>query len=167
MEPQRQTRIHRLAQRHRRSPNAQRSLDLHNQISAFFAQPRYENVVAFYGLVNEPKMTILPVPDVLNWTTSAINIVRQNGIAQTISVADGFLGLPNWQGKLQGIPGLVLDAHQYVIFNQAQIAFTHQNKINFACSGWDEPDGNEYESCDWVRLFPLPPPGFRFPPIHT
>lgn len=116
--------------------NAQRSLDLHNQISTFFAQPRYDNVVTFYGLVNEPRMTLLPVADVLSWTTSAIQTVRQNGIKQTISVADGFLGLPNWQGKLQGIPGLVLDAHQYVIFNQAQIAFTHQNKINFACSGW-------------------------------
>lgn len=116
--------------------NAQRSLDLHNQISTFFAQSRYDKVVTFYGLVNEPRMTQLPVADVLSWTTSAIQTVRQNGIKQTISFADGFLGLPNWQGKLQGIPGLVLDAHQYVIFNQAQIAFTHQNKINFACSGW-------------------------------
>lgn len=116
--------------------NAQRSLDLHNQISTFFAQPRYDNVIAFYGLVNEPRMTQLPLADVLSWTTSAIQTVRQNGVKQTIAFADGFLGLPNWQGKLQGIPGLVLDAHQYVIFNQAQIAFTHQNKINFACSGW-------------------------------
>ena len=116
--------------------NAQRSLDLHDQISAFFAQPRYQNVVAFYGLVNEPRMTFLPVAAVVNWTTSAIQIVRQNGINQTIAFGDGFLGLPNWQGKLEGIEGLVLDAHQYVIFNQAQIAFTHQNKIDFACSGW-------------------------------
>ena len=146
--------------------NAQRSLDLHNQISAFFAQPRYENVVAFYGLVNEPKMTILPVADVLNWTTSAINIVRQNGIAQTISVADGFLGLPNWQGKLQGIPGLVLDAHQYVIFNQAQIAFTHQNKINFACSGWTSQTETSMNPATGYVYSLSPPPGFPLP-AHT
>ncbi|MCJ1312718.1 hypothetical protein MMC25_006394 [Agyrium rufum] len=116
--------------------NGQRALDIHTQLSTFFAQPRYSNVIALYGLVNEPKMTVLPVADVLNWTTSAINIVRQNGIQQTIVFGDGFLGLPNWQGKLQGIEGLVMDAHQYVIFNVDQIAFDHQTKINFACSGW-------------------------------
>lgn len=116
--------------------NGQRSLDLHNQLSTFFAQERYKNVVTIYGLVNEPKMTLLPIADVLTWTTNAIQIVRKNGIQQTIAFGDGFLGLPNWQGKLQGIEGLVMDAHQYVIFNVDQIAFTHQNKLNFACSGW-------------------------------
>ena len=116
--------------------NAQRSLDLHTQLSTFFAQPRYDNVVGIYGLVNEPKMTVLPEQDVLDWTTKAIDIVRQNGIKQTITFGDGFLGLPNWQGKLTGIDNLVMDAHQYVIFNVDQIAFSHQTKINFACSGW-------------------------------
>ena len=117
--------------------NAQRSLDIHGQISAFFAQPRYKDVIGIYGLVNEPKMTVLPVDAVLTWTTNAINIVRQNGIKQTIAFGDGFLGLPKWQGKLQGVQGLVMDAHQYVIFNTDQIAFSHQTKINFACSGWN------------------------------
>ena len=116
--------------------NAQRTLDLHDQISTFFAQPRYKNVIAIYGLVNEPKMTKLPVEPVLSWTTSAIQIVRKNGIQQTIAFGDGFLGIPNWQGKLQGIDNLVMDAHQYVIFNVDQIAFSHQKKISFACSGW-------------------------------
>ncbi|KAI9818826.1 MAG: hypothetical protein M1827_007647 [Pycnora praestabilis] len=116
--------------------NGQRSLDLHNQLSAFFAQPRYKNIVVIYGLVNEPKMTMLPVATVLNWTTNAIEIVRKNNLNALIAFGDGFLGLPNWKGQLQGIDNLVLDVHQYVIFNTAQIAFTHQNKIEFACSGW-------------------------------
>ena len=116
--------------------NGQRSLDIHNQLSTFFAQPRYANVVGIYGLLNEPKMTALPTESVLDWTTTAVSNIRQNGIKQTIAFGDGFLGLPNWQGKLQGIEGLVMDAHQYVIFNVQQIAFTHQTKINFACSGW-------------------------------
>ncbi|MCJ1477849.1 hypothetical protein MMC13_006522 [Lambiella insularis] len=118
------------------SLNAQRSLDIHNQLSTFFAQPRYDNVIGIYGLLNEPRMTALPIQPVLDWTTTAISNIRQNGIKQTIAFGDGFLGLPNWQGKLQGIEGLVMDAHQYVIFNVQQIAFTHQTKINFACSGW-------------------------------
>ena len=118
------------------SLNAQRSLDIHNQLSQFFSQDRYNNVVGIYGLVNEPRMISLQVNDVMNWTTSAINIVRKNNITQLISMADGFLGLPKWKGQMQGIKNLVLDAHQYVIFNVDQIAFSHQTKLNFACAGW-------------------------------
>jgi glucan 1,3-beta-glucosidase len=118
------------------SLNAQRALDIHGQLSTFFAQPRYANVVGIYGLVNEPKMISLPTQPVLDWTTSAVSIIRKNGLTQTIAFGDGFLGLPNWKGKLSGLPGLVLDAHNYVIFNVNQIAFNHQSKLNFACSGW-------------------------------
>ncbi|KAI9765412.1 MAG: hypothetical protein M1840_007370 [Geoglossum simile] len=116
--------------------NVQRSLDIHNQLSQFFAQPRYKNIVTIYGLLNEPKMISLPIEPVLNWTRDAFNIVRKNGVQAYVVFGDGFLGLPNWQGKLQGLDGLVLDVHEYVIFNVDQIAFTHQNKIQYACSGW-------------------------------
>jgi glucan 1,3-beta-glucosidase len=111
-------------------------LDLHSQLATFFSQPRYRNVVTIYGLVNEPKMIALPTQAVLDWTTQAISLVRKNGFNNTIVFGDGFLGLPNWQGKLQGISNIVMDAHNYVIFNNAQIAFSHQVKLNYACSGW-------------------------------
>ncbi len=116
--------------------NAQRTLDIHNQLSTFFAQDRYKNIVTIYGLVNEPRMVVLPVTEVLAWTTKAIELVRKNGIEATIAFGDGFLGIPNWQGKLQGIENLVMDAHQYVIFNIDQIKFTHEEKLKFACAGW-------------------------------
>ena len=133
--------------------NAQRSLDLHTQLSTFFAQPRYQNVVAIYGLVNEPRMSELDVEDVLTWTTSAVQIIRKNGIKQPIAFGDGFLGLPKWQGKLQGVSGLVLDAHQYMIFNPDQIAFTHQKKIEYACSGWSSLFEQSMDvSTGWVRF---------------
>lgn len=118
--------------------NAQRSLDLHKQLSEFFAQPRYRNIIAIYGLVNEPKMSALDVDEVVAWTKSAVQIVRGNGIKQSIAFGDGFLGLLKWHGKLDGVDGLVLDAHQYTIFNPDQIGFTHQKKIEYACSGWSE-----------------------------
>jgi glucan 1,3-beta-glucosidase len=118
--------------------NAQRSLDLHAQLSAFFAQPRYRNVVVIYGLVNEPKMSSLNVEDVVTWTESAVRVVRENGIKQMIAFGDGFLGLLQWKGKFQGFNGLVLDAHQYTIFNPNEIVFSHQKKIEYACSGWSE-----------------------------
>ena len=98
------------------SLNAQRSLDIHNQLSQFFAQPRYQNIISIYGLVNEPRMTFLDVDAVLDWTKTAVTNIRANNVSAVIAFGDGFLGLSNWQGKLAGLDRLVLDAHQYVIF---------------------------------------------------
>ena len=116
--------------------NAQRSLDLHTQLSTFFAQPRYQNVVTIYGLVNEPKMTALSQSAVVGWTQSAAQIVRKSGMNQTIAFGDGFLGIEKWQGQLQGISGLVLDAHEYTIFDPGLIALNHTAKVQYACTGW-------------------------------
>ena len=116
--------------------NAQRTLDIHGQLSTFFAQPRYKNVVTMYGLVNEPRMVALDTQSVLNWTGKAIDIVRKNNITAVIVFGDGFMGLDNWQGKLQNYNNLLLDVHQYVIFNTDQIALKHTDKLTFACKGW-------------------------------
>ena len=117
--------------------NGQRSLDIHNQLSQFFAQPRYEHVVVIYGLVNEPRLLSLPIQPVLDWSAQAVQIVRRNGVKQYIAFGDGFLGLSKWDNLFKNVdPGLIMDTHQYVIFNSDQLAYTHQNKINMACSGW-------------------------------
>ena len=117
--------------------NAQRALDVHNQLSQFFAQERYATVVTIYGLANEPRMMSLPIQPVLDWNTQAVQLIRRNGVKQYLVFGDGFLGLDMWHGMFKNVdPGLVLDTHQYVIFNTAQLAFTHQNKINMACAGW-------------------------------
>ena len=117
--------------------NAQRSLDIHNQLSQFFAQDRYKNVVTIYGLVNEPKIMALPIEAVLDWNQKAIDIVRKNGLKQYITFGDGFLGLNKWKDIFKDVdPALIMDTHQYVIFNNDQLAFTHKNKINMACQGW-------------------------------
>jgi glucan 1,3-beta-glucosidase len=118
--------------------NAQRSLDMHNRLSQFFAQDRYKNIIAFYGLANEPKMTALKTSDVLDWTTKAHQTVRDNGMGAYVVFGDGFEGLPNWKGQLQGEAGLLLDVHQYVIFNAQQIVFNHTAKVSYACTGWTQ-----------------------------
>jgi glucan 1,3-beta-glucosidase len=119
--------------------NAQRSLDVHDRLSKFFAQDRYKNIVTFYGLANEPRMVVLDATAVTSWTGQAYNLVRKNGISKAnVVFGDGFMGLANWQGKLQGMSGLILDVHQYVIFNNDQIVFTHQKKVQYACQGWTE-----------------------------
>ncbi|KAI1498102.1 glycoside hydrolase superfamily [Biscogniauxia marginata] len=118
--------------------NAQRSLDVHDRLSKFFAQDRYKNIVTFYGLANEPQMVRLSADAVISWTSTAFDLVRGNGYAGNIVFGDGFMGLANWQGRLTGMSGLVLDVHQYVIFNNDQIVYTHQEKVKYACDGWTE-----------------------------
>lgn len=118
--------------------NAQRSIDIHTQLSTFFAQDRYKNIITIYGLANEPKMTELSISAVVDWTTKAAAAVRKSGLQATLAFGDGFLGLTKWQGQLQGVQGLVLDAHQYTIFDPNLIVFSHQKKIEYACTGWTD-----------------------------
>ena len=119
--------------------NGQRSLDIHNQLSKFFAQDRYKNVVTIYGLVNEPKMLIIPEQSVLDWNQQAIDIIRKNGMSQWLVFGDGFLRLSQWDDMFKGIDNkLVMDTHQYEIFNVPELQLTHQNKIKTVCEGWTQ-----------------------------
>ncbi|KAF5657817.1 glucan 1,3-beta-glucosidase [Fusarium heterosporum] len=120
------------------SKNAQRALDIHDRLSKFFAQPRYKNIITHYGLANEPRMTSLKTSDVISWTENAYKIVRKNGVKALVVFGDGFMGLENWQGLMTGYDDMVLDVHQYVIFNENQIDFTHKKKVEYACDGWTE-----------------------------
>ncbi|RWA12455.1 hypothetical protein EKO27_g2665 [Xylaria grammica] len=119
--------------------NAQRSLDVHDRLSKFFAQDRYKNIITFYGLANEPQMVSLSASAVVSWTEQAFKLIHGNGLTWAkVVFGDGFMGLENWQGLLTGYPDLILDVHQYVIFNNDLIKFTHQKKINFACDEWTQ-----------------------------
>ena len=117
--------------------NAQRALDMHDQLSQFFAQPRYKNVVTIYGLCNEPKMIDLPIEAVLDWTTEAVEMIRKNGMEQLVAFGDGFLLLTKWKTMLQDVDDkMLLDTHQYTIFNTAQIGLPHEEKLDLVCDGW-------------------------------
>jgi glucan 1,3-beta-glucosidase len=118
--------------------NAQRTLDIHHKLSVFFAQPRYKNVVTMYGLVNEPRNVELDTAKVVAWSQKAIDQIRKDNITAIIVFGDGFMGLDNWQGKLQGNDNLLLDVHQYVIFNVDQLSLKHRDKLNFACKAWTQ-----------------------------
>lgn len=120
------------------SVNRQRSLEVHDRLSKFFAQDRYRNVVTFYGLANEPRMVDLSPDSVEDWTTEAYDLVKKNGVRANIVFGDGFMGLEKWQGRMTGRDDLVLDVHQYVIFNEDLIVLSHQDKVRFACKSWSE-----------------------------
>ncbi|EWC43676.1 hypothetical protein DRE_01563 [Drechslerella stenobrocha 248] len=118
--------------------NAQRALDIHDKLSKFFAQDRYKNVIAFYGLANEPGRD-LDLDSLVSWTAEAYKIIKDNGVSAIQVFSDALRGLPEWQGRLQGYGNsLVVDTHQYVIFDPALLAFKHTAKITFACETWTE-----------------------------
>ncbi|KAF4125582.1 glucan 1,3-beta-glucosidase [Geosmithia morbida] len=118
--------------------NADRSIDVHDRLSRFFAQDRYRNIITHYGLANEPRMVELEADKVVAWTEKAYGLVKGNGIGGLVVFGDGFMGLENWQGLMTGYDDLVLDVHQYVVFNDDLISFTHKRKIQYACSGWTQ-----------------------------
>ncbi|KAK2591491.1 hypothetical protein QQS21_010811 [Conoideocrella luteorostrata] len=118
--------------------NAKRSLEVHDKLTQFFGQARYKNIITHYGLANEPRMTFLDKAQVIQWTEDAYKIVRKNGMKALVVFGDGFMGLDNWQGLMTGYDDMVLDVHQYVIFNQNQIDFSHQKKVQYACTGWTQ-----------------------------
>ncbi|KAJ6127003.1 hypothetical protein N7523_002615 [Penicillium sp. IBT 18751x] len=117
--------------------NRQRSLEIHDQLSTFFAQDRYKNVVTIYGLVNEPLMLSLPVEKVLNWTQEATELVRSNGVDATVVFHDGFLNLDKWDTMFKTHPdNMYLDTHQYTTFNTGEIVLNHTAKIDIICNSW-------------------------------
>lgn len=118
--------------------NAQRSIEIHDRLSKFFAQDRYKNILTFYGLANEPRMTAIDPNSVLNWTSVVTDLVVKNGITAQVVIGDGFRGLENWHGDLTSYDNLILDVHQYVIFNNGQILYNHTEKVNYACTGWTQ-----------------------------
>ncbi|KAF2719190.1 glycoside hydrolase family 5 protein [Polychaeton citri CBS 116435] len=125
--------------------NADRTLEVHDQLSKFFTQPRYKNLVTMYSLVNEPRMVELDADRVMNWTSSATTLVQKNNFTGVVVFGDGFMGLDKWQGQLQNLDNLLLDVHQYVIFNVEQIVLNHHDKINFACGGWTQQSRRSME----------------------
>ncbi|KAK6539410.1 hypothetical protein TWF694_009635 [Orbilia ellipsospora] len=118
------------------SENAQRSIDIHDRLSKFFAQDRYKNIIAFYGLANEPANTI-PLDALTEWTAEAYKTVSGNGIKAVQVMSDSLRSLGTWQGQLTGYgSGLAVDTHEYVIFDNGLLAMKHTDKIKFACQTW-------------------------------
>ncbi|GKT66333.1 beta-glucosidase 6 [Colletotrichum tofieldiae] len=116
--------------------NLKRSLDIHDQLSKFFAQDRYKNIVAFYGLANEPALTI-PLDDLVTWTGEAYDLVRKNGVGAIQVFSESMKSLEAWKGKLDGHgDSLAIDVHQYTIFDVNVLKFNHADKIAFVCKTW-------------------------------
>lgn len=116
--------------------NLQRTTEIHNRLSKFFAQDRYKNIIAFYGIGNEPAIT-LPMDELASWTAEVFKVVQGNGLLAPQVFSDSMRGLPTWNGKLPGYDqSLVLDTHQYAIFDNGLLGLKHTEKVALACNAW-------------------------------
>lgn len=138
--------------------NRKRSLEMHDQLSKFFAQDRYKNVIQLYGLVNEPLMLQLPIEDVLSWTKEATKLVQKNGITAFVVLHDGFLNLSKWKKMLKKRPPhMMLDTHQYTTFNTGEIVLNHTAKVSLICDSWHKMISQINSTSEGYVPCPLPP----------
>ncbi|KAH7376954.1 glycoside hydrolase superfamily [Plectosphaerella cucumerina] len=119
--------------------NAKRALEIHDRLSKFFAQDRYKNIVAFYGLANEPALALDQVK-LEQWHREAIDIVVKNKVHGVPVFSEGMQGLSHWEGKYPEYKadGLVVDVHQYTIFDPYLLSLKPADRIEFGCKNLAE-----------------------------
>ncbi|KIM27156.1 glycoside hydrolase family 5 protein [Serendipita vermifera MAFF 305830] len=109
--------------------NAQRTLDYIRIIAEFISQPEYRDVIPFFGILNEPQAHSFDttLPDVIpretfrSFYAEAYKIIRTaggsgQGNGPVMSIHDGYFGLTDWVGFLDGADRLALDTHPYLVF---------------------------------------------------
>ncbi|KAJ7624681.1 glycoside hydrolase superfamily [Roridomyces roridus] len=111
--------------------NAQRALDYIRTITEFISQPEWKNLIPVFGIVNEALLHTIGRPQLTSFYLEAHDMIRGitgygEGNGPYILIHDGFDGVPNWAGFLQGSDRIVLDMHPYFAFdglpNDAPIA---------------------------------------------
>ncbi|CAE6463281.1 unnamed protein product [Rhizoctonia solani] len=101
--------------------NAQRTLNYIRILTQFISQPEYKDVVPFFGVVNEALVPTIGQDQIGAFYLEVYNIIRNiSGIGEgngpMISIHDGFIGINQWNGFLEGADRVGLDTHTYLAF---------------------------------------------------
>ncbi|KAI0341763.1 glycoside hydrolase [Trametopsis cervina] len=118
--------------------NAQRSLDYIRILAEFISQPEYSDVVAMFGVTNEPQAPTFGQENLARYYLQAYNIVRKAsgvGAGPFISFHEGFRGLNNWVGYFVNSDRTSLDIHPYICFG-GQSSAGYDTRANTPCSSW-------------------------------
>jgi aryl-phospho-beta-D-glucosidase BglC (GH1 family) len=120
--------------------NAQRSLDYIRIIAEFISQPEYQNVIAIFGITNEPQGPVIGQENLQRYYMQAYSNVREasgvgKGKGPFVSFHEGFLGLPKWADYLPNADRLAVDTHPYLCFG-GQSAATMDTYANTPCTTW-------------------------------
>ncbi|KAI0785873.1 glycoside hydrolase superfamily [Abortiporus biennis] len=137
--------------------NAQRALDYIRLMLSFAdLQPEWSNVVAMFGIVNEPLVNTIGADNVRAFYYHAYTMIR--GITGTgkdkgpfISFHDGFAGIGNWAGFLSGADRIALDEHPYFAFNGQP----NDDPVNIPATGNSALMGGKWPAaaCGWGSGF--------------
>ncbi|KAJ3557382.1 hypothetical protein NM688_g1502 [Phlebia brevispora] len=89
-------------------------------------------------LVNEPAAYDASINSVLSgfWTNGYGTVRNTSGSELKVMIMDGFLGVQSWVNFLTppSAQGVLMDTHQYQVFNYPQLQLTEPEHINYTCS---------------------------------
>ncbi|UZJ56084.1 hypothetical protein CBS101457_005404 [Exobasidium rhododendri] len=103
--------------------SAERTLDIIRTLTEFISQPEILNVVPAFGILNEPNIPVgIGLDNIKRFYTETYNIVRNTtGLGQgngpMIFIHDGFMGLSQYSGFMQGADRVGWDLHPYICFS--------------------------------------------------
>ncbi|KAJ6488571.1 glycoside hydrolase family 5 protein [Mycena vitilis] len=120
--------------------NAQRSLDYIRIIAEFISQPEYRDVVAMFGVTNEPQGNAIGLDPLQRYYYQAYSNVRLasgtgQGNGPMVSFHDGFIGLSQWGGYLPNADRASLDTHPYLCFS-GQSTNPITTYLDTPCDAW-------------------------------
>lgn len=79
--------------------NGNRTLAIVKNMTQFFSQPEWRNVMPIFGVINEPAIYRIKTERVKDWYRTSYDTIRQAGGGPSyLTYHDGFLGLDSWNG---------------------------------------------------------------------
>ncbi|KAH7909647.1 glycoside hydrolase family 5 protein [Hygrophoropsis aurantiaca] len=102
--------------------NAERALNYIRIITEFISEPEWTAVVPVFSIVNEALVSTIGKDQITTFYLQAHDMIRNitgygEGHGPYIAIHDGFLGVSNWAGFLQGSDRIILDTHPYFAFD--------------------------------------------------
>ncbi|KAI0734298.1 glycoside hydrolase [Fomitopsis betulina] len=114
------------------SSNIERTLDIIR-----FMADKIGGLVNVIELLNEPAGWVSDIGAAIGpYWTEGYSIVRNStGMDNQVMIGDAFLGVDNWKNFL--LPpegqGVIMDYHQYQVFNGDQLELSQDQHINYTC----------------------------------
>ncbi|KAI9299178.1 glycoside hydrolase [Neoconidiobolus thromboides FSU 785] len=108
----------------------------------YFDKDEYRNIVTQIGVLNEPAVYKTDQNLTLEFYKKSYEEIRKiNGNRKNnplLIYHEGFLGPSKWEGKLPAdqFPRVVLDSHNYIIFDRGLIVKPLDEIGNFPCTAW-------------------------------
>ncbi|KAF9483864.1 exo-beta-1,3-glucanase [Pholiota conissans] len=120
--------------------NAQRSLDYIRIIAEFISQPQYKDVVAIFGIVNEPQGSFMGQDNLAKFYYQAYQIIRNAGGTGAgngpyVSIHDAFFQRSSWNSYFPNADRMTIDSHPYLCFND-QSSNPMSSYATTPCSAW-------------------------------